>query len=211
MIVIIFIVGFSGLLLYFDGAFDTKTVNNTRLNYNYGDPIQTTYDGKYGIVSTPINHIIFNYQLTPVSNYDMSGRVLNIKKYYVSELGISPMDLCVAWGGLANEANYDNNVSFWQSGRQCMYHYDTTIKDSAYKSHFSNSHIIPANGSVADALNSIEVNDAVEIKGYLVDVTKTIIFFNGQKHWTTSTTRSDEGDGACEIIYVTSVTILHHR
>ena len=41
--------------------------------------------------------------------------------------------------------------------------------------------------------------------------TKTMIFFDGQKHWTTSTSRSDEGDGACEIIYVTSVTILQHR
>jgi hypothetical protein len=45
----------------------------------------------------------------------------------------------------------------------------------------------------------IRVNDWVTLEGQLVQV----VFQEGT--WTSSLTRSDSGDGACEILYVTRI------
>ena len=61
--------------------------------------------------------------------------------------------------------------------------------------------MIPKNDRIATQLMRLRVGDYVELAGYLVQAH----FETGT--WTSSLTRSDTGDGACEILYVTRVSV----
>ena len=71
----------------------------------------------------------------------------------------------------------------------------------------SNNHLIPADTRVKKAIKKIKKGDHIRITGYLV-------YIDGKKSdgttffWNSSTTRDDDGDGACEVIYVTDVEWL---
>jgi len=51
-------------------------------------------------------------------------------------------------------------------------------------------------------IKNLNVNDHIKLIGYLVKVN----FDNGT--WESSLTRTDTGNGACEIMYVTDVEVL---
>ena len=71
--------------------------------------------------------------------------------------------------------------------------------------HSGNHHTIPANYNVRRALKSIRKNDKVILEGYLVNVNGT---YRGKTvFWNTSLSRSDTGDGSCELFYVSKVRI----
>lgn len=63
----------------------------------------------------------------------------------------------------------------------------------------SNHHIVPADEKIRSQLEQIRENDYVRLKGYLVN-----IHYKGQTV-NTSTTRTDTGSGACEVMLVTEV------
>ena len=67
--------------------------------------------------------------------------------------------------------------------------------------------MIPADDEIEALLKKVKTHDYVEIEGYLVKInakTKN----GGRFWWNSSTTRSDDGDGACELIYVTGIKWL---
>ena len=79
------------------------------------------------------------------------------------------------------------------------------------KSHWSHSHIIPANRNIMAAFLKIKKWDKVTIEGELVDIEYTDRFNFTQKY-KTSLSRTDNGtegrgSGPAEIIYVTKVKI----
>ncbi len=63
-------------------------------------------------------------------------------------------------------------------------------------------HMIPAADSVERSLMKLREGDIIVLQGYLVDVDHE----SGWK-WRTSLSRSDTGAGACEIVYVESVSV----
>ncbi len=65
-------------------------------------------------------------------------------------------------------------------------------------------HLIPANESVKSTIKKIRQGDLVEISGSLVNV----ISNNGDWRWSSSLTRNDTGNGACELIWVKSLRIV---
>ena len=56
-------------------------------------------------------------------------------------------------------------------------------------------------------MKRIMPGDHIKIKGYLVNVTASNSK-NDVIWWNSSTIRSDTGDGACELIYVTDLEFL---
>jgi hypothetical protein len=71
----------------------------------------------------------------------------------------------------------------------------------------SNNHLIPADATIARRIQSIHIGDQVRMKGLLVDYTVTS---HGREIFTrrTSLTRADTGNGACEILYVTEISLV---
>ena len=173
-----------------------KYISHQDNSYTSEEPVQTLYNnGSFSMGSGDET-----YTLTPVASYEISAKIVSIKTYN-NDLGISPVDLCTVWGKIIN----DQYITYSQSNRQCSYRYngkDST--DVSYiQSHVSNNHIIPANENISSIIKTIELNDIVTLRGYLVDVTKSNS--NGKWIWKTSQTRYDTENGACEIIYVVDI------
>jgi hypothetical protein len=62
--------------------------------------------------------------------------------------------------------------------------------------------MVPANKKVKKTLKGLREGDLVTLRGYLVDVDHETGWF-----WRTSMSREDTGAGACEIVYVESVSV----
>ena len=69
-------------------------------------------------------------------------------------------------------------------------------------SSLSNNHIIPANKEILKTLHAIRVGDIIDLRGYLAGVEQ-----NGEWIWFSSLSRTDTGDGACEIVYAEELRI----
>jgi hypothetical protein len=168
------------------------------------DPLQTPNPSGEPIIKEIKNgHLM----LTPVAEYRVSGVVVSKKSYDGGwESQISPYDLAIVWGKLAEPA-YDKYIEYWQNNRWYFFRYkEASPFDHSYVvTHSGNHHTIPANYNVRKALESIRKNDKVTLKGYLVNVKGT---YRGKAiFWNTSLSRNDTGNGSCEVFYVSKVRI----
>ena len=85
-----------------------------------------------------------------------------------------------------------------QSNR--FYHWRTEqfpVPRKVIETSSANMHMIPGNEAVRDAMFNTKTGDVVMFKGFLV----TINSDDGWS-WNSSTTRTDTGKGACEIILI---------
>lgn len=175
------------------------------------DPSLAPYQNNYpSDAETPIIKKIDGRQtlIIPKADYRITGRVVSKRHYFMDWFSkLSPVDLAIAWGPLATK-KYDPFVTFSHTDRFYNYHYSADMPDdpSVIATHSANEHLIPANAHIAKALKSVDVDEILEIEGYLVNVEAS----NGDSGavlMNTSLLRTDTGAGACEIIYVTKVTI----
>jgi len=66
--------------------------------------------------------------------------------------------------------------------------------------HSANTHVIPADTSVARQLRGLRVGQVVHLRGYLVNGVR-----DDGAYINTSLTRSDSGPGSCEVVLVEQV------
>jgi hypothetical protein len=146
---------------------------------------------------------IDNARLKPLAGFSIEARVLGREDYRIGrEADYSPTDLALGWGRMTEDAVL-SQLDISQSSR--WYHYrwndtppipvDEIVRSSA------NMHMIPADDTVAAALKRIEQGQRVRIDGWLVEVNAD----DGWR-WRSSLTRDDSGGGACELVYVCSIT-----
>jgi len=68
--------------------------------------------------------------------------------------------------------------------------------------HSANMHMIPATDEIKHRLDKVRVGQVVALRGYLVRVQSP----DGWR-WNSSMTRRDTGNGACEVVWVSDVTV----
>jgi hypothetical protein len=156
------------------------------------EPQQISYDGRDGPVT--INFLAAYHIVAAIkSRQDYSAD-------FPSQ--VSPTDLALAWGSL-NQDDIASHIRYRQSNRWYYFSYDaeSPVTKAYIQEHSANVHIIPADKHVAALLRQSRSNDTVELDGYLVEVA----FASGS--WRSSLSRSDAGDGACEVMYVTSIDL----
>ena len=167
------------------------------------EPVQQVNSDAY------IPQIVSNstkYTLIPVAEYRIAGMVVSKKKYYRGFMNeLSPFDFALIWGKAPEYLPY---LKFDQIVRFCLFKYksDAPIDIQYLNEHFSNNHLIPANKNLKRAMGTVKKKDVVQLEGYLVNV----LGQDKKNHfssWNTSINRTDEGNGACEIIYVTRLRI----
>lgn len=166
----------------------------------YSDKIETTLDG-------------YNLTYTIKAAYSLSGKV--VEKYYYIPYDIinkiARFDLGMIWGPLLTE-DLTDQITFNNTGTRFLKY---TYKNSLVQklggkenivNNLSNNHAIHSNEHVLKLLRNIKKGDFIRIEGYLVDV----YYSKGNAHgtWPTSLSRTDHGDGACEIIYITNIVWL---
>jgi hypothetical protein len=138
---------------------------------------------------------------TAIAQFDLRARVLSSNHYqFDAEADISPVDLALGWGRMSDSAILDE-LSIKQSGRCYFWRpkwgHDMPLPVKEIVSHSANMHMIPANDAIARTLDDVRPGEVVALDGYLVQVNKPHGWV-----WKTSTTRTDLGMGACEVVWV---------
>ena len=139
----------------------------------------------------------------PLAGFSVEARVLGREDYYMGrEADFAPTDLALGWGRMTEDAVLAA-LDISQGGRWYRYRWkdqppiplDEIIRSSA------NMHMVPADDAVAEAIRGVDAGDRVRIDGWLVQL-------NTPDGWRlrSSTTREDSGGGACEVVYVCSIT-----
>jgi hypothetical protein len=141
--------------------------------------------------------------LEPLAAFDIAAVVAGTERYRMDDGAfLCPVDLVMTWGNLPEEP-YKSRVSYGQMTRYYFWRTPTTDIDLAYiRTHSANMHMIPANPNVRKALLAVDEGDRVRVRGLLVNVLREDGF-----NWKSSTTRQDDGPGACELIWVEEIQI----
>jgi hypothetical protein len=152
------------------------------------------------------------YTLTPRASYDISGLVVSQHRgaaftniYHEADPG-NIKDVCVVWGEAITNGSY-RSVRFRSEEFTCYYSWSGVITPPFNPATMSNNHLIPATPEVAAQIGAIHVGDQIRMTGLLVDYT---VSKDGREVLSrrTSLTRKDAGNGACEILYTTSLSVV---
>jgi hypothetical protein len=141
------------------------------------------------------------YRFTPLAEFEAKALILHLKRYHSGrESDLSPIDLALGWGPMSDQSVVDR-LDISQSGR--WYEYKARVLPLPHKvisASSSNMHMIPADPEAEDVLDELHQGDVVWFSGYLVEIKAS----DGWK-WRSSLSRTDEGNGACELVWVRRV------
>lgn len=167
------------------------------------DPIQTLLPEDQPSI------LYHDFELYPLAEYDIEGRAITITRYYLDEFSkVAPYDLGIGWGVMSEENNLQQ-YGYYQNGRWMMYDApkkEPDVDRTTASSHASNMHLIPADNTVLQKIAGIRPGSIVHLQGYLVRIQQGSHVFAKS-----SLSRTDTGDGACEIMYVETITVDNHR
>lgn len=143
------------------------------------------------------------YTITPLAGYGIEAVVLSRKRYrYDASAELAPLDLALGWGGMS-VASVINDLKISQSGR--WYEFSSRGEDSMpvddVARQSANTHCLPANDAVRKQLLAVRRHEVVTLEGWLVAVSGPDGFT-----WRSSLSRDDTGGGACEVMWVESVS-----
>ena len=152
----------------------------------------------------PSGFRIDDYLVTRKARFEIHARVLSTEPYYTGRTAdLSPIDLALGWGVMSNQSVIDQ-LDISQSGRWYRWRYEASppVPEQQIIHSSSNMHMIPASKAVERSLKKLRKGDIISISGYLVDVDH-----ESGWHWRSSMIRTDTGDGACELVYVESLSV----
>lgn len=150
--------------------------------------------------------LLDSHRVQPRAGFALEATVLGVERYRSGrEAAVSPLDLALGWGPMAEPSVYEA-LDISQSGR--WYHYrwgpdGPPLPLEKIIAHSSNMHMIPSSALVAERLAALDEGQRIRLTGWLVDVETAEGF-----RWSTSLSREDSGNGACEIVYVCDVAAL---
>ena len=133
-------------------------------------------------------------------------RILGSKTYQDDEQAkFSPIDYAVSWGLFA-KPEIARTISVQQYDRFLNWKIDKLpVSPKQAIQMVSNMHIIPANPQIAEQIKQVQRGDLVQLKGDLVEIKDKDLV------WKSSLTRTDIGDGACELFRVNSIQWLEKQ
>ncbi len=139
------------------------------------------------------------YHLTALARYTLVGRVLSTKRYrYDRGSDLVPVDVALGWRSMSDQTVLDA-LTISQSNRFYFFKWPhqppRPLQELAESS--ANVHVIPQNRAVCSLIGRLRAGEIVRMCGYLVEA-------RGEKGavWRSSLSRSDSGNGACELFYV---------
>ena len=144
------------------------------------------------------------FQVTPVARFNVEARVLG-REIYVSDTvaQLAPVDLALGWGPMSDNrilkdirTSQANRFFYWSTDR-------FPVSRQVIESNSTNTHLIPATADIETRLKEVRVGEVVHMGGLLVNAYRP----SDGRSWKTSLRRDDSGDGACEIIYVTTLEV----
>jgi hypothetical protein len=146
------------------------------------------------------------HRLTPLARFELRARVLSVERYrFDRPAELSPVDFALGWGPMSDSRileaftiRQSDRWYFWSSGHM-------PISAGEVVNHSANMHMIPANAAVERSLLAVKPGQLVELRGQLIRA-------DGKEgwHWVSSLSRSDTGDGSCEVVWVEFLRSTDH-
>ncbi len=144
------------------------------------------------------------YSFTNPEQFELEARVLSREDYGSGrESDLSPTDLALGWGRMM-DAEVVEQIDVRQRGR--WYYWESEsfpIPQTQIRRSSANMHMVPANETVARELDRVTRGDRIRIVGRLVDISAE----DGWR-WRSSRTRTDTGNGACELLLLERIDWL---
>lgn len=143
------------------------------------------------------------YHIKPLAHFEVSARVLAKKRYrFDSGAAVAPIDLALGWGKMSDSAVLER-LAISQGGRFYAWRAAALpIPRQEIETHSANMHLIPATQAIAKRLKAVRQGSIVRLSGYLAEVSAA----NGFR-WTSSLSRDDTGQGACELVWVEELSV----
>ncbi len=135
----------------------------------------------------------------------LDARLLHRKIYrWDRQSALAPVDLAVGWGAMSDQAVLDR-LNITQSMRFFWYEYRNPppIPKEEIVCHGTNLHIIPSTAAIASECKSLRIGSLIHLRGELVEATGPDI-----GTWRSSLSRTDSGNGACELVLVEELSPL---
>ena len=158
----------------------------------------------------------YDYVVAPLYQYTLRGLIVHRLDYSWFAIDRSetafPLDLCVIWGSnLSNGLYRAKTIHFSQDCRWCWAQWHGQV--GFHMDELSNNHLLVDNPALERQLHQLRTGDQIKLTGQLVNVKARATSAVGQydssvSDWNTSTTRTDSGAGACEVIYVERIELL---
>lgn len=160
------------------------------------------------------------FYIKPLYDYQLYGLVVskyNARRNYMARLDkyLNITDICIIWGNNAFSGVF-KKISFYSGEFTCFTSFNDQRTYQAWQNNepksfktdqISNNHLITGNIKLGERLRDIHIGDQIYITGYLANYGLS----PQQIIRTTSTSRTDKGNGACETLYVTSFTTLKYN
>jgi hypothetical protein len=141
-----------------------------------------------------------NRVIVALARFQAKGRVLGTERYrWDATSDLSPIDIALGWGAMSDQRIVDS-LDIVQGGRRAMIvpvNNTPPLPWPVLMVSSSNMHMIPADPDIEDRLKALRCGQIINLKGFLVGVQE-----NEQWVWVSSGSRTDTGDGACEIVWV---------
>jgi hypothetical protein len=151
-----------------------------------------------------------SYRVEPRYEYELQGLVvsyaLHNPRYSLHRLwndSLNVADLCVVWRD--NVQGLDlNHFKFWNGEFTCNFSTrDADAWERFRTDQISNNHLLADNDFQRRQIGKVRIGDQIRVRGWLANYSNDQGFARS-----TSTTRDDRGNGACETIYVQEFSIL---
>ncbi len=163
------------------------------------DPVQVLLEGEQrGVIRG-------DFTIRPLAGYIIEGRVLGTQHYYSDPVAsLAPYDVGLGWGKMSDSAvlrqmklSQSNRFLFWRWERQ------PPLPTKEIETHASNNHLVAANSAVARQIAWLKEGELIRLEGSLIEATG-----NDGGKWISSLRRDDDGNGACEVMWVSKLTKL---
>lgn len=189
---------------YFMGRFDPDLVIRSALATA---PIQRA------IVRQPFDfeYAGRSYIIEPVADYEISGLVVShnavgsITDAYHTKESVDFRDLCLVWGSNALSGVF-RRMQFWSEPWSCHIRFhDSESAELFDPTGLSNNHLLAESAAVRATIESAHIGDQIRLKGILINYADQRA---PQLKRKSSLVRDDQGDGACEVLWVTEAELL---
>jgi hypothetical protein len=168
--------------------------------------ILVPYEPDQENIAAPRQWPFKNAQVTGLANFRVRARVLLTEHYWWGrEADVSPVDLTLGWRIMSNQEILDGLRIYHMRRAYAWMPRDGRLPASEADiiAHSANMHMVPSTPELADRLRAVHAGDLVDIRGYLIEIK-----FPDGGTWRSSLTRTDTGNGACELVWVDDVTKL---
>jgi hypothetical protein len=164
---------------------------------------------RYDPVQTPSSRPAFSvafedrtHPITPLHEYEIAGMIVScgfsetLSEYYKDRLNI--LDVGLIWGDNLDPEIY-RKVKFHTNGVRLFWKAKNRSDfDKIDETKISNNHLLCVDPELTKQVKALKRGDVISIKGFLAN-------YSGRK---SSVTRTDRGDGACEVLWVNELKVL---